>query len=354
MVLSEFTGAASIFDNKDLIINPWDYKQTAGALKRALEMTQDQKAERYASLRNVVMTQTGESWMIRLEQLLNKAFEDRYQRDTKSTPRLKSGKLLEKYQKTHRRLFIMDYEGTLASLSNHGHVHINSPQRVVDALNDLISAGNNIVYVMSARMPEELDKTFSRVPGLGIIAENGCFVRPHGSDDWKAYVDIDHMKKWKGDVKNTMKYYEERMDGGVVEEKHCSIIFRYEKVKEQDQESAARLAGDCANHINDACGGLRIHAVPMDKAILIEPIDFGKGFAAKQIFEENWGSKGGDVQRPPDFVFVAGDDREDEQVFRWANQLAKDRDDIDVTTVSVGKRNTEAMATLTQGTSGKS
>jgi trehalose-phosphatase len=359
IVLSEFTGAASIFDNHGLTINPWDYKQTATALKKALEMTAEEKYTRYASIREVVFKQTGEAWMNELDKCLDKAVEDRQTRDPKSTPRLSSKLLLDKYNRAHRRLFIMDYEGTLASFSQTGHVHFNSPQRVVDTLNDLISAGNNIVYVMSGRMPEELDKIFARVPGLGIIAENGCFVRSHGSDKWQAYVDMDKMKQWKKEVRNIMKYYQERMDGGMVEEKHCSLFFRYDKVKEQDQESAARLAGDCANHVNDACGGQRIHAVPMEKAVLIEPVDFGKGYAAKQIFEENWGTSeeareaGADPQHPPDFIFVAGDDREDEQVFRWANQLEKELEGTDVTTVSVGKKNTEAMATLTQGTSGK-
>ncbi|KAK8161305.1 hypothetical protein IWX90DRAFT_265323 [Phyllosticta citrichinensis] len=41
----------------------------------------------------------------------------------------------------------------------------------------------NIVYVMSGRTPKELERLLSRVPGLVIIAENGCFVRECGPDD---------------------------------------------------------------------------------------------------------------------------------------------------------------------------
>ena len=48
----------------------------------------------------------------------------------------------------------------------------------------------------------------------------------------------------------------------------------------------------------------------------------------------------------------AGDDREDEIIFRWANELARADAIASVFTVSVGKRNTEACATLTQGTTG--
>jgi len=49
---------------------------------------------------------------------------------------------------------------------------------------------------------------------------------------------------------------------------------------------------------------------------------------------------------------VAGDGRDDEVIFRWANGLGKTDEVKNVTTVSLGSRNTEATATLTQGVTG--
>lgn len=57
---------------------------------------------------------------------------------------------------------------------------------------------------------------------------------------------------------------------------------------------------------------------------------------------------------PVDFLMVAGDGREDEVIFRWANDLERDGTVANVTTVSLGSRNTEAGYTLTQGVTGKS
>ena len=51
----------------------------------------------------------------------------------------------------------------------------------------------------------------------------------------------------------------------------------------------------------------------------------------------------------PDFLFVVGDSREDEYVFNWAHKQKGIRD---VVTVTLGARNTEASATLTQGVTG--
>lgn len=49
---------------------------------------------------------------------------------------------------------------------------------------------------------------------------------------------------------------------------------------------------------------------------------------------------------------VVGDGRDDEVAFRWANELQENKTIKNVTTVSVGSRNTEAGFTLTQGVTG--
>lgn len=59
-----------------------------------------------------------------------------------------------------------------------------------------------------------------------------------------------------------------------------------------------------------------------------------------------------DHESPVDFLMVAGDGRDDEVIFRWANELERDKTVKHVTTVSLGSRNTEAGCTLTQGVTG--
>jgi len=56
---------------------------------------------------------------------------------------------------------------------------------------------------------------------------------------------------------------------------------------------------------------------------------------------------------PIDFLMVAGDGRDDEVIFRWANELANSGLIKNVTTVSLGNRDTQAMKTLTQGVTGE-
>lgn len=89
-------------------------------------------------------------------------------------------------------------------------------------------------------------------------------------------------------------------------------------------------------------------------AVIVEPIDWSKGTAAMQIFESLKRDMAPNVghDSPVDFLMVAGDGRDDEVIFRWANELGKDGTVKHVTTVSLGMRNTEAGCTLTQGVTG--
>ncbi|KAF2083858.1 glycosyltransferase family 20 protein [Saccharata proteae CBS 121410] len=352
LILSEFTGSSSLFGGNELAVNPWDYQQCAEAIRIALEMDEIEKERRYNKLRNIVLHHTGEYWMTSLTKALAKVHEEHFQRDTMSIPRLSLSALTEKYKAANKRMFILDYEGTLASYGSPTSIIMTSPQRVIDALNEILQDERNIVYVMSGRTPEELERLFARTPRLGIIAENGCFVREFGADVWTAFADVDKVDSWKESVRNILKYYNDRVEGSWLEERHCSLIFHYEKA--DDVESAAVQAGECANHINDVCDSHKVHAVPIDKTVLIEPLDWSKGSAATHIFDKlrrkNVAEKEGGEN--PGFLLVAGDDREDEPIFRWANKLGHEGIIKDVTTVSVGKRNTEAVATLTQGTTG--
>jgi len=237
----------------------------------------------------------------------------------------------------------------LASWGAPTSIVLTTPKRAIDTLNDLIEDPKNTVYVMSSRMPEELERLFRQVPGLGLIAENGCFLMEAGADDWIELTDIDHADAWKPGVKEILKYYNERIEGSRIEERHCSLIFNYSEA--EDFKGAFKQAGECANHINDASHDLNVHAIPVEGALIVAHADINKSSATaliSQKLEELKEEKGVPL---PEFLFVAGDTREDEYVFNWAHKMEK-KGIRDVVTVTLGARNTEASATLTQGVTG--
>lgn len=350
LILSEFTGSASIFKGNELSVNPWDYRKCAEAIKAALEMDADEREQRWLKLNESVMRHTAAHWLATFMDHLEKVWSENALRDTIAIPRLSIDKLGEQYKTAGRRLFILDYEGTLASYGSPTSIILTSPERTLAVLNDLVYDGKNIIYVMSGRKPEELDRLFRRVPNLGLIAENGCFIKEFGTSNWIELADEEKMSSWKQSVLGILEYYGERIEGSSIEERHCSLILNYANA--EDPPSAARQAGDCTNQINDGCESQRIRAVPIEATVVVESIDLNKETAANQIFDRIRNKSEEEGATMPDFLMVAGDAREDEVVFRWANKLGATKVIRDVTTISVGSRNTEASATLTQGVTG--
>src|SRR5204862_2135243 len=97
-------------------------------------------------------------------------------------------------------------------------------------------------------------------------------------------------------------------------------------------------AREAANHINDSCPPT-VHAVQGEFYVVAEPTAFTKATACAHLSSP--------LPQPPSFLFAAGNDRTDEDVFKWANSLEKEGDVKSVVTVSVGARRTEARSYLT-------
>ena len=353
-VLSEFTGSSSIFGGNELAVNPWDYRKCAEAIKVALEMDAAEKERRYLKMREVVMRRTAENWLTSLTTHLAEVHDEQYKSDTMTVPRLAFPQLFEKYKKASQRLFLFGYEGALTPFGSVTQTVLLSPQQVTDVLADLMADERNIVYVMSGRTLSELELIFGRNHGIGLIAENGCFLREAGTDEWITFADQERTAKWMEAVKSILQYYVERVEGSWIEERLCSLVFHYPacgaNASADGDGVADRRAGDCANHINDACEQQRVRAVPTKGCVVVEPIDWDKSTAAAYIVREL--THGETV--PLDFLFVAGNGRDDEVVFHWA-QGPRDRGLVaDVTTVSIGRRNTAAVASLPQGSRGAS
>ena len=440
LILSEFTGSSELFKGQELAVNPWDFLQMSRSIKHALEMQTDEKERRYLALSDVVKRYDGIRWLAELKEQLGTAHEAHQLRDNHAVPRLPVNVLASRYQSSSRRLFLFDFEGTLDDWRFSHTSDSSTSTRMVDTLSCLIAASpNNTIYVASDRTMQDMENVFECIPDIGLIAENGCFVRPFANDDWQSLAGelSTQAAVWKQGITKQLEYYRERIVGSVIEERDCSIIFRYGQVESGEKVAAARQAGDLADHINEGCHIQRIKAVPLENAISIQPRDVDKVTACQFILDDFQSSKGnrkrsrtvassttedyftgsppqehaggdhglpspisqsselsesvireGDVETPralalspamepsqqqqpiaedstsaralPDFLMVAGDDREDEPVYTWANQLRAQKDSADrqsavdnVFTVCVGTRNTEASHTLTQGVTGE-
>lgn len=352
LILSEFTGSASVFGNHALLVNPWDYRQCAEAIHTALTRGEEKRQQVWTGLYQSVLQNSTANWVKSFSETLSRVWKEQSSREMMAVPRLSVSDLEGEYRRSGHRLIIVDYEGTLASWGLPGNIIVTTPQRAIATLADLTEDSKNVVYVTSSRMPEEMEQLFQRVGQLGLIAENGCFVREPHDAEWVGLTDKTQTNSWKEGVGQILCYFQERAEGSWIEQRHCSFIFHHGSA--DDPITAARLASECAGHINDACANQGIHAIPTDGTLVVGPADTNKGSAAELIWQRYLGKGQRDekIDRP-DFVLAVGDGREDEPVFRWANKLETSKAVEYAMTVTLGSRSTEAKATLTQGVSGK-
>jgi hypothetical protein len=116
---------------------------------------------------------------------------------------------------------------------------------------------------------------------------------------------------------------------------------------------------DLANHINDSCTDLRVHALVRGadanspQELLIKSLEWDKGSAATLIGERLLEHGRREGISAPEFLLVVGDDGEDEAIYRWARGWERERVSRDVVTVTVSARNTEAKKILSQGVVGE-
>ncbi|KAJ5992327.1 alphaalpha-trehalose phosphate synthase subunit [Penicillium sp. IBT 35674x] len=366
LILSEFTGSASIFHGHPLLVNPWDYKQCADAINVALEMSPEQRKQNWEFL----LDRKAPPHSTRLVLLHPKRTHRSTQhatvsRNTRSHP-LCLDTLKQSYHAAQKRIFFLEDGATFIPDKTHPSTE------AADLIQALVLDPKNIVYLTSKNSPEQLDETARTLsPRIGLIAENGCFAKPSLSPDeekvnkaWKALVDVTGTSDWRAGIRKVIEYFQERTEGSTIEERRCSLTFDYTHAL--DRDLAAHQASELADQINGARGSEAIRVVRDTSAVSVEPLHASKAVAASILLNRL------PADESADFIFVAGGARGDESLFRWANQLTRVQNVNGnghengngngnghedgykaraVTTVTAGTHATEASAVLPTGLS---
>lgn len=303
LILSEFTGTAGSLGSS-IMVNPWDHLGVANAIYEALTMSKEDKIARHQQLYNHVSSQTAPVW--------GQQFVAELRACQKSpevmgpTPLVRTSNVLTAYKKGHKRLLIFDYDGTLTPIRKTPG-EATPPTDMLAALNALVKDPNNYVFVVSGRDRPALEEWLGHIPGLGLCAEHGCFIRWPGEWDW---VDVTQELgldlNWRDDVKKIFDYYTERTQGSFVELKSCAVTWHY---RLSDPDFGSFQAKECQNHLESAISSkLPVDIMLGKKNLEVRPSMINKGEMVKRLLNRG---------EEYDFIMCAGDDRTDEDVSRW-------------------------------------
>ncbi|KAI0703424.1 glycosyltransferase family 20 protein [Cytidiella melzeri] len=300
LILSEFMGISSNM-SEALQINPWNLGEVAAAMHQGLTMSDEEKLDRHAKLYKVVTTHTSHTWAAMLAKMLLEQLGG--QNLARQTPFIPKGQLEQHYLSAKKRLFLFDYDGTLAPIVKVPSMATPSPN-TLKALEELSADPRNVVYIISGRDQAFLEEHLGHIKSLGMSAEHGGFIREPGSDTWANFTESLDMS-WMGEVLEIFKYYTERTTGSHIEVKKSSITWHY---RSSDPEWGLFQCHQCQDLLENNLARKRpIEVLVGKKNLEVRPIAVNKGEIVKRILYFN-----------PDaeFIFCAGDDKTDEDMFR--------------------------------------
>ncbi|KAG1791951.1 glycosyltransferase family 20-domain-containing protein [Suillus variegatus] len=359
LILSEFSGFRSC-----IAVNPYDTHGTAKAIHQALTMSDEEALSRWEDLHNHVVNPNSQTFVISFS---HAAFAPTPNTPSKQTliPSLRLTPRSSSHATKHssRRILLLDFEGTLwrPDMSRAGLLApFVPPEGAVELLNKFSANQRNEVWLLSGLPIKSLEQVAAKEPGVGIVAENGCFAKipvQNGKGGvWISMVANLNLT-WKGLCVEILNYFTERTPGSFVEEREASVVWRFWTGPTDDcadRQWARRQAAEAQNHIFDSLGeryGLRI--IPGSNSFLVLPNNISRSTAVGAILHPGGPAHSPRSSSMPDlyvpvsggggdvgFVFAVGSD---EKLLRRLNELDN------AETVSTSGKGTDAKWKLDAG-----
>ncbi|QRV75032.1 glycosyltransferase family 20 protein [Ceratobasidium sp. AG-Ba] len=288
LILSEFTGSYSYSGFRSCVsVNPWDARRTADALYTSLTMNEEESMTRWEDLHKHVTTQTAQAFVTSFVSRCVRTHMEHQRREFVQVPQIEPAKILAESDGA-KHLIMIDWEGTLWSEDPRitWHSGFTPPPAKLEIVRKLLAKDRNQVWLLSGMgVQGGLEKIAAELPGVGLVAENGCMIKPPGQSEW---VDLipNFNREWKAPAIEILQYYTDRTPGTFIENRGASLCWRFgnEKRDEAAQKWVRRSAAEAQNHIWDSLGeqyGLRI--IPGQSSFLILPKNVSRSTAVGTI-----------------------------------------------------------------------
>jgi trehalose 6-phosphate synthase/phosphatase len=300
LVLSEFAGAAAEM-GEALLINPFDEERTALSIERALTLDEDERRQRMEHLHSRILHNNVFRWGERFLASLEDAVSERGRYSDTQPKRLRTTEVLDAYRRASRRLLMIDYDGTLVPFAGQPWQAVPPPV-VMRLLTSLAAEPHNCVAVTSGRTAEDLNRWFGAIKGLWLIAEHGAEVKSPLEASWEP-LRSEVSTDWKSTVMPILEHFVDRTPGSFVEEKKYGVVWHYRLA---EPEFGAWLANELVSMLEAMLAETELRAFRGDKVVEVKPVWANKGEALDRLLT---------VLSSPDFLFAAGDDRTDEDLF---------------------------------------
>lgn len=320
LILSEMTGAIDEMPEA-LSINPNNTQSISNAMHRALNMPKRDQIKRLETMQRRLKIASVQNWGAEFVTDLEIAAGQHDQMLRKRMSASERQRIMTASHEASSRLIVLDYDGTLKSLIRTPTTIAATPSlRLRWIIRRLSELPNTTVAVVSGRPRKALARWFI---GLDVVlaAEHGAWTRYEKK--WK-HVET-NFKQYKKQIKPILDRYVSRTAGSEIEEKDYSLVWHYVNVT---PELAYGRASDLKRELESLLKDQDVGVFEGNKIIEIKPHDVSKAHVAEELKS----------RFPAEFVFCAGDDYTDEDMFKVLDDIA--------TTIKVGSGETRARYQL--------
>jgi trehalose 6-phosphate synthase/phosphatase len=336
LVVSEFVGCSPSLSGA-IRVNPWNIEATADALYRAISMPAHERAARHEKHWRYVREHTAGFWAASNFAELQRACRGHASlrcyglgfglnfRIVALDPnfrKLPMERVQSAYTRAHRRLLVFDYDGTLVAAS--AAFPARPPPELVAALTALAADAANCVYIVSGRRKALLDDWFGRIPGLGVSAEHGAYLR-QAEGAWEELAptaggaeDGGRGSAWREVVLPILELYTESTDGSFIERKESALVWHY---GDADPDFGSTQAKELLDHMESVLANEPVEVVAGAGTVEIKPQGVSKGLAVSRILELAASAPAG---ANFDFELCMGDDRSDEEMYAALETRARE------------------------------
>lgn len=333
LVLSEFAGSAQSLSSA-IRVNPWNTEEVASAMHEALSVSERERALKHWKLFHYVNKHTAAFWagsfVTELQQIERLIKAQEVHKSKQSLLRV-SIDLLPELRQRKKRLFILEYEGTLchpAALPDLAAPSVS----IRRFLQRLCADRRNLVYLMSGRSAETLEGWFGDLD-IGMVSEQGCAIQHPGETIWEPTIEIDDQS-WRASVLPILQYFTERTPGSHLEQKERTITWHF---RDADPMFGSWQAKELQLLLAESCLNLPVEVISGLKHLELRPIGASRVGALQKILSK--------TSEDLDFTFAMGSDKADEDLFSFLNQYVRSGDGRVVTlTCRVGGKSDSSSA----------
>jgi trehalose 6-phosphate synthase/phosphatase len=296
LILSEMAGAA-IELNEALIINPNNIEEIENAIFTALEMPEEEQMRRLKKMQQSVSRKSVNKWA---NDFVNELKAINLRNENLNTERIDYQakiKIQTEYRNSQKRLFILDYDGTLSAFKSRPEDAVPTKE-TYKLLNKLAADPKNKVVISSGRDRDTLEEWFGSL-AIDLAAEHGACYKEHG-----VWVDnIGDEKPWDNEIMEIVQNFVDKTPRSKVEEKNTTLVWHYRNV---DTWLASLREQQLFEALMIPCARLGLQIMRGNKIIEIKSPVHTKGSEARRLLAtQNF-----------DFIMAIGDDTTDEDTFR--------------------------------------